>query len=61
MPIGPAGDRVTQAFGHFKPLDGRFSDNALLQVKTPSSGTYGSTGRNVGDGDHRAVTLDGAL
>lgn len=35
--------------------------NALLQVKTPSAGTYGSTGRNVGDGDHRAVTLDGAL
>src|SRR5688500_18183053 len=35
--------------------------DALLQVKTPSSGTYGSTGRNVGDGDHRAVTLDGAL
>src|SRR4029453_11379430 len=35
--------------------------DALLQVKTPSSGTYGSTGRNVGDGDHRAGTLDGAL
>ena len=35
--------------------------DALLQVKTPSAGTYGSTGRNVGNGDHRAVTLDGAL
>ena len=35
--------------------------DALLQVKTPSSGTYGAKGRNVGDGDHRAVTLDGAL
>jgi hypothetical protein len=35
--------------------------DALLQVKAPSAGTYGSTGRNVGDGDHRAVTLDGAL
>ena len=35
--------------------------DALLQVKTPTHGTYGSTGRNVGDGDHRAVTLDGAL
>jgi hypothetical protein len=34
---------------------------ALLQVKSPSSGTYGSTGRNKHDGDHRAVTLDGAL
>jgi flagellar biosynthesis/type III secretory pathway chaperone len=34
---------------------------ALLQVKSPSSGTYGSTGRNRHDGDHRAVTLDGAL
>jgi hypothetical protein len=34
---------------------------ALLSVKTPSAGTYGATGRNVGDGDHRAVTLDGAL
>jgi hypothetical protein len=35
--------------------------DALLQVKTPTHGTYGATGRNVGDGDHRAVTLDGAL
>ena len=35
--------------------------DALLQVKTPTAGTYGATGRNVGDGDHRAVTLDGAL
>jgi hypothetical protein len=35
--------------------------DALLQVKTPAHGTYGSTGRNVGGGDHRAVTLDGAL
>jgi hypothetical protein len=34
---------------------------ALLQVKSPSAGTYGSTGRNRHDGDHRAVTLDGAL
>jgi FlgN protein len=35
--------------------------DALLQVKAPTHGTYGATGRNVGDGDHRAVTLDGAL
>jgi hypothetical protein len=35
--------------------------DALLQVKTPTAGTYGASGRNVGDGDHRAVTLDGAL
>jgi hypothetical protein len=35
--------------------------DALLQVKAPTAGTYGSTGRNVGGGDHRAVTLDGAL
>lgn len=34
--------------------------DALLQVKAPSPGTYGATGRNV-QGDHRAVTLDGAL
>jgi hypothetical protein len=34
---------------------------ALLQVRTPSAGTYGSTGRNTGDGSYRAVTLDGAL
>ena len=34
---------------------------ALLQVKSPSAGTYGSTGRNTHHGDHRAVTLDGAL
>src|SRR5829696_7258031 len=33
---------------------------ALLSVKTPSAGTYGSTGR-ADDGSHRAVTLDGAL
>jgi FlgN protein len=35
--------------------------DALLQVKTPSAGTYGASGRNVGTADHRAVTLDGAL
>ena len=34
--------------------------DALLSVKTPSAGTYGSTGR-ADDGSHRAVTLDGAL
>ena len=34
--------------------------DALLSVKTPSAGTYGSTGR-TDDGSHRAVTLDGAL
>lgn len=27
------GDRVTQAFGHFKPLDGMFARNAYLQIK----------------------------
>ena len=35
--------------------------DALLQVRTPSAGTYGATGRNTSDGAHRAVTLDGAL
>lgn len=35
--------------------------DALLQVRTPTAGTYGATGRNTGDGSHRAVTLDGAL
>jgi hypothetical protein len=35
--------------------------DALLSVRTPATGTYGSTGRNTGDGAHRAVTLDGAL
>jgi flagellar biosynthesis/type III secretory pathway chaperone len=35
--------------------------DALLQVKAPSAGTYGNTGRNTDDGSHRAVTLDGAL
>ena len=34
--------------------------DALLSVKAPSAGTYGSTGR-TDDGSHRAVTLDGAL
>ena len=34
--------------------------DALLQVRVPSAGTYGSTGRSD-DGAHRAVTLDGAL
>jgi hypothetical protein len=35
--------------------------DALLQVRTPTAGTYGSTGRNTDGGPHRAVTLDGAL
>ncbi len=34
--------------------------DALLQVRTPSAGTYGATGRHS-DGGSRAVTLDGAL
>src|SRR3954470_20429532 len=34
--------------------------DALTSVRTPSAGTYGSTGR-TDDGSHRAVTLDGAL
>ena len=34
--------------------------DALLSVKAPSAGTYGSTGRTA-DASHRAVTLDGAL
>ena len=34
--------------------------DALLSVRTPSAGTYGSTGRSS-QGAHRAVTLDGAL
>ncbi len=34
--------------------------DALLQVRAPSAGTYGATGRHD-DGSHRAVTLDGAL
>ena len=34
--------------------------DALLQVRTPTAGTYGATGRHD-DGTHRAVTLDGAL
>src|SRR3954469_3292490 len=34
--------------------------DALMQVRTPSAGTYGATGRHD-DGAHRAVTLDGAL
>ena len=34
--------------------------DALLQVRTPSAGTYGATGRSQ-NGAHRAVTLDGAL
>lgn len=27
------GDRVTQAFGHFQPLDGKFASNVFLQIK----------------------------
>ncbi|WP_347059483.1 flagellar protein FlgN [Blastococcus sp. HT6-30] len=34
--------------------------DALLQMRTPSAGTYGATGRHS-DGSNRAVTLDGAL
>ena len=34
--------------------------DALLAVRSPSAGTYGATGRTH-NGDHRAVTLDGAL
>src|SRR3954447_11334082 len=34
--------------------------DALLSVRAPSAGTYGSTGR-AHDSGHRAVTLDGAL
>jgi flagellar biosynthesis/type III secretory pathway chaperone len=34
--------------------------DALLSVRSPSAGTYGATGRTH-HGDHRAVTLDGAL
>lgn len=34
--------------------------DALLQVRTPSAGTYGATGRSQ-SGASRAVTLDGAL
>ncbi len=34
--------------------------DALLAVRTPSAGTYGSTGRQTGAAS-RAVTLDGAL
>jgi hypothetical protein len=35
--------------------------DALLQVRPPSAGTYGNTGRSTEEGAHRAVTLDGAL
>lgn len=28
-----AGDRVTQAFGHFQPLDGKFAPKVFLQIK----------------------------
>jgi len=35
--------------------------DALLQVKTPTAGTYGATGRSTDAGPHRAVTLDGIL
>jgi hypothetical protein len=35
-------------------------DGALLSVKAPSAGTYGSTGRTT-ERANRAVTLDGAL
>ncbi len=41
--------------------DLRAIGDALLSAKTPSAGTYGSTGRNTDAGAHRAVTLDGAL
>jgi flagellar biosynthesis/type III secretory pathway chaperone len=34
--------------------------DALVSVRPPSAGTYGSTGRTDG-ASHRAVTLDGAL
>jgi flagellar biosynthesis/type III secretory pathway chaperone len=34
--------------------------DALLSVRTPSAGTYGASGRTSA-GEHRAVTLDGAL
>jgi hypothetical protein len=34
--------------------------DALLQVRTPTAGTYGASGRQT-EGSHRAVTLDGAL
>ena len=34
--------------------------DALLQVRTPTAGTYGATGRSQA-GASRAVTLDGAL
>jgi len=34
---------------------------ALLQVRTPTAGTYGATGRSTDGGPHRAVTLDGIL
>jgi flagellar biosynthesis/type III secretory pathway chaperone len=34
--------------------------DALLSVRSPSAGTYGATGRTQ-NGEHRAVTLDGAL
>ena len=34
--------------------------DALLSVRAPSAGTYGSSGRTSA-GTHRAVTLDGAL
>jgi flagellar biosynthesis/type III secretory pathway chaperone len=34
--------------------------DALLSVKAPAAGTYGSTGRTT-ERAHRAVTLDGAL
>jgi hypothetical protein len=34
--------------------------DALLQVRTPTAGTYGARGRHD-EGAHRAVTLDGAL
>ena len=35
-------------------------DEAMLSVRPPTAGTYGSSGRTTGS-DHRAVTLDGAL
>jgi hypothetical protein len=35
-------------------------DEAMLSVRPPTAGTYGSSGRTTA-GAHRAVTLDGAL
>ena len=35
--------------------------DALVQVKSPTAGTYGSSGRSTDGAAHRAVTLDGTL